>query len=66
MADATDLARRARISLTNREIGERLFVTEKTASVHVSKILGKLGVPGRGAAAAIAVRLSQVPAEDSG
>ena len=53
------------IGLTNREIGERLFVTEKTASVHVSNILGKLGVHGRGAAAAIAVRLGVVPAEDS-
>jgi ATP/maltotriose-dependent transcriptional regulator MalT len=32
---------------TNREIGERLFISEKTASVHVSRILGKLGVRGR-------------------
>jgi DNA-binding CsgD family transcriptional regulator/tetratricopeptide (TPR) repeat protein len=54
------------LGLTNREIGERLFVTEKTASVHVSNILGKLGVPGRGAAAAIAVRLGLVPVEDPG
>jgi DNA-binding CsgD family transcriptional regulator/tetratricopeptide (TPR) repeat protein len=54
------------IGLSNREIGERLFVTEKTASVHVSNILGKLGVPGRGAAAAIAVRLGLLPAEESG
>jgi ATP/maltotriose-dependent transcriptional regulator MalT len=54
------------LGLTNREIGERLFVTEKTASVHVSNILGKLGVPGRGAAAAMAVRLGLVPTEDSG
>jgi DNA-binding NarL/FixJ family response regulator len=54
------------LGLTNREIGERLFVTEKTASVHVSNILGKLGVPGRGAAAAMAVRLGLVPAGDSG
>ena len=51
------------LGLTNREIGERLFVTEKTASVHVSNILGKLGVPGRGAAAAMAARLGIVPAE---
>jgi DNA-binding CsgD family transcriptional regulator/tetratricopeptide (TPR) repeat protein len=54
------------IGLTNREIGERLFVTEKTASVHVSNILGKLGVAGRGAAAAMAVRLGIVPAVDAG
>ena len=43
--------------LSNREIGETLFISEKTASVHVSNLLGKLGVSGRGAAAAIAVRL---------
>ena len=54
------------IGLSNREIGEQLFVTERTASVHVSNILGKLGVPGRGAAAAIAVRLGLGPAEESG
>jgi DNA-binding CsgD family transcriptional regulator len=42
---------------TNRQIGERLFITPKTASVHVSRILAKLGVTGRGEAAAIAHRL---------
>lgn len=39
---------------TNREIGERLYITEKTASVHVSNILAKLGVSNRGEAAALA------------
>ncbi len=39
---------------TNREIGEKLFITEKTASVHVSNILAKLGVSNRGEAAALA------------
>jgi DNA-binding CsgD family transcriptional regulator/tetratricopeptide (TPR) repeat protein len=42
---------------TNRQIGQELFITEKTASVHVSRILAKLGVAGRGEAAAIAHRL---------
>jgi DNA-binding NarL/FixJ family response regulator len=42
---------------TNRAIGEELFMSEKTASVHVSRILGKLGVSGRVEAAAIAHRL---------
>jgi DNA-binding CsgD family transcriptional regulator len=42
---------------TNRQIGETLFITEKTASLHVSHILAKLGVAGRGEAAAIAHRL---------
>ena len=33
---------------TNRQIGQALFITPKTASVHVSRILAKLGVAGRG------------------
>jgi class 3 adenylate cyclase/DNA-binding CsgD family transcriptional regulator/tetratricopeptide (TPR) repeat protein len=42
---------------TNRQIGQALFITEKTASLHVSHILTKLGAAGRGEAAAIAHRL---------
>jgi DNA-binding CsgD family transcriptional regulator/tetratricopeptide (TPR) repeat protein len=42
---------------TNRQIGQALFITPKTASVHVSRILAKLGATGRGEAAAIAHRL---------
>ena len=42
---------------TNRAIGEQLFMSEKTASVHVSRILAKLGVGGRVEAAAVAHRL---------
>ena len=42
---------------TNRQIGEQLFVSEKTVSVHVSNILRKLGVTSRVDAAAIAQRL---------
>ena len=42
---------------TNREIGAELFMSEKTASVHVSRILAKLGVGGRVEAAAVAYRL---------
>jgi DNA-binding CsgD family transcriptional regulator/tetratricopeptide (TPR) repeat protein len=33
--------------LTNRQIGERLFISPKTASVHVSAILRKLGASSR-------------------
>ena len=40
--------------LANREIGERLFIAQKTVSVHVSNILGKLGVSSRTQAAAAA------------
>ncbi len=43
--------------MTNREIGNELFIAEKTASVHVSRILAKLSVPNRAAAAAAAQRL---------
>jgi DNA-binding NarL/FixJ family response regulator len=42
---------------TNREIGAELYVSEKTASVHVSNILRKLGVTSRVEAAAVAQRL---------
>ncbi|QFY06523.1 AAA family ATPase [Nonomuraea phyllanthi] len=38
--------------LTNREIAERLFIAQKTVSVHVSNILGKLEVATRTQAAA--------------
>jgi DNA-binding CsgD family transcriptional regulator/tetratricopeptide (TPR) repeat protein len=42
---------------TNRQIGAALFMAEKTASVHVSRILAKLGVHTRTQAAAMAHRL---------
>jgi DNA-binding CsgD family transcriptional regulator len=42
--------------LSNREIGAELFITPKTASVHVSNILGKLRAASRTEAAAIAHR----------
>jgi ATP/maltotriose-dependent transcriptional regulator MalT len=42
---------------SNREIAGELFISSKTASVHVSNILGKLGVASRGEAAATAHRL---------
>jgi predicted ATPase/DNA-binding CsgD family transcriptional regulator len=53
------------IGLTNRQIAERLFISENTAGVHVSNIIGKLGATGRTEVAAIAVRLDlvAVPAE---
>ncbi len=40
--------------MTNREIAAELFISSKTVSVHVSRILGKLGVPNRTAAASSA------------
>lgn len=41
---------------TNREIGERLFISEKTASVHVTHAMDKLGALSRYDAAAAATR----------
>lgn len=43
--------------MTNREIATALFISHKTASVHVSRILTKLSVPNRTAAAAAAQSL---------
>src|SRR5215218_1816972 len=42
---------------TNREIGRQLYMAEKTASVHVSRILSKLDVRSRTEAAGVAHRL---------
>jgi DNA-binding NarL/FixJ family response regulator len=44
----------------NRQIATELFISPKTASVHVSNIIAKLGVSGRGEAAAAAHRLGLV------
>jgi DNA-binding CsgD family transcriptional regulator len=41
---------------SNPQIASELFISPKTASVHVSNILGKLGVASRGEAAAVAHR----------
>jgi len=45
---------------TNQQIADALFITRKTASVHVSNLLAKLGVSNRGEAAALAVRIGLV------
>jgi predicted ATPase/DNA-binding CsgD family transcriptional regulator len=41
---------------SDREIAAALFISPKTASVHIGNILGKLGVPSRAAAVAFAHR----------
>ncbi|MGH3409831.1 MAG: helix-turn-helix domain-containing protein, partial [Streptosporangiaceae bacterium] len=46
---------------SNPEIARELFISAKTASVHVSNILAKLGVSGRVEAAAVAHRLGIEP-----
>lgn len=40
--------------LTNGQVGQQLFISTKTASVHVSRILAKLGAASRTEAAAVA------------
>ena len=70
VADPFGLTRRERDVLpllvqgrTNRQIADALFISENTAGVHVSNILGKLGVSTRTEAAGIAARLG-VGADD--
>jgi DNA-binding CsgD family transcriptional regulator len=46
---------------TNREVGERLFISQKTVGVHVGNILSKLAVSGRVEAATVAIRLGLTP-----
>jgi DNA-binding CsgD family transcriptional regulator/tetratricopeptide (TPR) repeat protein len=58
-----DVLRLVALGRTNRQIAEELFISPKTASVHVSNILAKLGVSGRGEAAAVAHRRGLFPAQ---
>ncbi|MGX2994346.1 helix-turn-helix transcriptional regulator [Streptomyces sp. JNUCC 64] len=58
-----DVLRLVAAGRSNRQIAEELFISPKTASVHVSNILGKLSVSGRGEAAALAHRLRLFPPE---
>jgi DNA-binding NarL/FixJ family response regulator len=51
-----DVLRLLAEGLTNRQIAERLVVSEHTVHRHVTNILRKLGLPSRTAAAAHAVR----------
>jgi DNA-binding CsgD family transcriptional regulator/tetratricopeptide (TPR) repeat protein len=50
---------------TNGEIAERLFITRKTAGVHVTHILDKLGVSNRVEAAMVAARSGLLEHEES-
>ena len=47
---------------SNRQLADALFISAKTASVHVSNILAKLGVASRVEAAAVAHRLGLLAA----
>ena len=45
---------------SNPEIAEALSISRKTVAVHVSNILGRLGVESRSAAVAVAIRANLV------
>ncbi|CAN5595051.1 helix-turn-helix transcriptional regulator [soil metagenome] len=47
--------------LTNREIGERLYIRQATVAVHVRRVLAKMGVSNRIEATGMAIRLGLVP-----
>ncbi|WP_225823855.1 response regulator [Streptomyces naphthomycinicus] len=47
--------------LTNREIGGRLYLSEKTVKNHISRMLAKLGVQRRVQAAVLASQLDPLP-----
>ncbi|MFE1924845.1 helix-turn-helix transcriptional regulator [Streptomyces asoensis] len=56
-----DVLRLLALGRSNRQIGEELFISGKTASVHVSNILAKLGAASRTEAAAMAHRNHLLP-----
>ena len=55
-----EVLRRVAAGRTNKQIAQELYISPKTASVHVSNILAKMGVAGRGEAAALAHQHSLV------
>jgi DNA-binding NarL/FixJ family response regulator len=59
-----DVLRLAAAGSTNREIAEMLFISQKTVSVHVSRILAKLDVRSRVEAAGMAQRLGLLDDDD--
>ncbi|MFF4564687.1 response regulator [Streptomyces sp. NPDC001435] len=50
--------------LTNREIGKKLYLSEKTVKNHISRLLAKLGVQRRVQAAVLASHLDQLETTD--
>jgi len=60
-----EVARLVAAGLTNREIGQALVVTEKTAANHVQRVLDKLGLHSRAQVAARASVLGLEHAESA-
>jgi DNA-binding CsgD family transcriptional regulator len=59
-----DVLRRLAAGDSNREIGQSLYISHKTVSVHVSRILAKLDARTRVEAAGVAQRLGLLAEED--
>jgi len=55
-----------REGLTNPQIGERLFISAKTAEHHVGRVLAKLGVKSRAEAATVAISAQVTPETGNG
>lgn len=49
-----DVLERVALGRTNRQVGEELYISEKTVSVHLSRVMAKLGATRRTEAVAIA------------
>jgi NarL family two-component system response regulator LiaR len=49
------------LGLSNQDIAEKLFISERTVGAHISRILGKLGATNRTQAALMAIRQGLVP-----
>ncbi|TXS46708.1 helix-turn-helix transcriptional regulator [Streptomyces sp. uw30] len=60
-----DVLRLLTLGRSNRQIGEELYISGKTASVHVSNILAKLGAASRTEAVAIAYREGLISREET-
>jgi len=61
-AREVEVLRLVAAGLTNKQIAGILFISPKTAGVHVSSILAKLGVERRAGAATVAQQLGLIPA----
>jgi NarL family two-component system response regulator LiaR len=59
-----EVLRQIAFGLTNREIGERLFVGEETVKTHVARVLGKLGLQHRTQLVAYALKHGLVQLEE--
>jgi DNA-binding NarL/FixJ family response regulator len=64
-ARETEVLRAVARGLSNKEIAEALFITEKTVKTHVSNILSKLGLPSRTRAALYALKTGLVSLEEA-